>query len=92
MLEKIKLSLRLTGTDLDGEVQDLINACKADLKSSGIDSSDESDPLIIRAVTFYCKAYFGYANENYERLSKSYDLLKRHLSLCGEYAEVNGNE
>ena len=36
MLDKVKLALRLSGTALDGEVSDLINAAIADLRLVGI--------------------------------------------------------
>lgn len=38
MLGDVKDALRLSGTDLDIEVQDLIDAAKADLKISGINT------------------------------------------------------
>ena len=37
-----------------------IAACKADLANDGVKAVDEGDALIIRAVTLYCKAEFGY--------------------------------
>lgn len=85
MLEKIKKSLRITHTSLDDEILDLINAALADLRISGVVNFIETDPLIIRAVTVYCKANFGLDNPNSEKFQASYDSLKNHLSLSGEY-------
>lgn len=85
MLEKIKSSLRVKSTKLDVEIQDLIEAAKLDLKISGVAKINEADPLIIQAVKTYCKANFGLDNKDSEKYQKSYDMLKQHLSLCGEY-------
>lgn len=86
--EKVKLSLRLDGNDLDEEVKDLIEAAKKDLSISGVNVINEEDPLIIRAVTTYCRANFDPSNTDYERYVKSYESLKIHLCLCSEYTEV----
>ena len=79
MLERIK------SNSLDLEIQDLIESAKADLNISGVKNLDEEDPLIIQAVKTYCKANFGLDNKDSEKYQKSYDMLKQHLSLCGEY-------
>ena len=46
------------------------------------------DPLIKRAITIYVKAHFGWNNPDAEKLQQSYDMLKCHLALSQEYAEV----
>lgn len=91
MLEGIKEKLRVSGNDLDIEIQDLIDAAKADLILSGVhkDKVVDTDPLIKRAVTVYCKAYFGYDDPKIaERFEQSYISLKNHLTLSAEYTEV----
>ena len=89
MLQKIKDALRVNGTDLDEEIQDLIDAAKADLRLSGI-TKNEDDPLILRAITIYCKAHFGYEEPaQAELFMKSYTALKAHLALSQEYTEVS---
>lgn len=87
LLDDVKEILRISGSDLDTEIQDLIDAAKGDLKISGIIESKiiETDPLIIQAIKVYCKANFGYDNPEAERFQKSYDLLKMSLSLAGDY-------
>lgn len=85
ILEKVKLALRIKSNSLDLEIQDLIESAKADLNISGVKNLDEEDPLIIQAVKTYCKANFGLDNKDSEKYQKSYDMLKQHLSLCGEY-------
>ena len=80
-----KSSLRVKSNSLNSEIQDLIDSAKLDLKISGVTNIDEEDPLIIQAIKIYCKANFGLDNKDSEKYQKSYDMLKQHLSLCGEY-------
>ncbi len=85
MLESIKLALRIKSSAFDLEILDLINAAKLDLRLSGVIKINEEDPLILQAVKVYCKANFGLDNKDSEKYQASYDSLKQHLSLCGEY-------
>ena len=87
MLDKVKLALRLSGTALDGEVSDLINAAIADLPAeAGSSSKTLGDPLLDRAVVLYAKAEFGF-NDDAERYRNAYDYLKCALSLTADYTE-----
>lgn len=85
MLEKVKLALRIKSNSLNDEIQELIQSAKLDLKISGVKKIDEADPLIAQAIKTYCKANFGLDNKDSEKYQKSYDMLKQHLSLCGDY-------
>ena len=79
MLNKVKLALRVTTDAFDSEISDLIDAACADLGLVGVDSSAQTDdPLLIRAITTYCKAHFG-APDEYDRLKASYDEQKAQL-------------
>ena len=90
MLDDVRDALRVSGNDLDGEIQDLIDAAKADLQLSGVHPSKiiDIDPLIKRAVVVYCKAHFGWAESDADRFERSYAMLKTHLTLSAEYTEV----
>lgn len=88
MLDKIKKSLRIKNSAFDGEITDLIESAKLDLSISGIKNVMETDPLVQRAITLYCKANFGLDNKDSEKYQNSYDLLKQHLALCGDYNVV----
>ena len=93
LLDDVKTALRFSGTSLDIEIQDLIEAAKADLQLSGVHPSKiiDTDPLIKRAVIVYCKAHFGYEEPaQAELFMKSYNALKSHLALSQEYTEVSG--
>lgn len=83
MLNKVKLALRINNTAYDGEIQDLINACKRELELAGIASSNirENDELIIQAIIWYCRFSFGYDNPEAERYQRGYESLKAFLCL-----------
>lgn len=85
MLEKVKLSLRIKSNAFNTEISEMIEAAKLDLSISGIKKIDEDDPLIQQAIKTYCKANFGLDNKDSEKYQKSYNMLKEHLSLCGDY-------
>lgn len=89
MLDSVKLSLRLSHSALDLEIQDLIGAARLDLIQSGISqnkANDDADLLIKRAIILYVKANFEADDRKAERFKKSYDSLKLHLSLAGDYS------
>jgi uncharacterized phage protein (predicted DNA packaging) len=88
MLNDIKVSLRISHTALDAELTDLIESARHDLALSGISSEktkDDTDPLIKRAIITYCKANFGLENKDSEKYQRSYESLKNHLTLAGDY-------
>lgn len=89
LTEKMRAALRISSTSekITEEINDCIAACKADLKNDGIKAINETDELIIRAITLYCKAEFGF-NNSADKFRQSYDTLKMRLALSGEYNEV----
>lgn len=85
LLDKVKLSLRITDPDFDEEIQDLIESAEKDLKNAGIAKwNEETDPLIRRAIITYCNAYFGNPS-NYQALKESYDMQK--MTLMSSFGE-----
>lgn len=86
LLETVKKALRVTHSGLDeAEITPLIEAAKKELEIAGVAMIDESDPLIIRAVTVYCKANFGYDNPDSEKFLSSFNSLKNTISQVGAY-------
>ena len=79
-LDKIKLSLRVVTDAFDDEIQDLIDAGLDDLGIAGVNGTNavETDPLVLRALTTYCRMHFG-APEDFDRLKASYDEQKAQL-------------
>ena len=79
MLEKVKLAMRLTTTAYDAEIESLIASACGDLGIVDvIASTDESDPLLQRAIITYCRLHFG-TPEDFDRLKASYDEQKAQL-------------
>ncbi|MBS6503982.1 MAG: head-tail connector protein [Clostridium sp.] len=85
MFEKIKRNLRITINEFDEDIRDLIEAAKRDMITQGVKKVEDEDPLIIRAIDLYCKGYFYLNNKDAERYIKSYESLRDHLSLAGDY-------
>lgn len=86
MLDKVKLALRITTQAFDSEIADLIAAALADLGIAGVIANDEADPLIIRAVTTYCRVNFGQPDD-YDQLKTAYDEQKAQLSMATGYTD-----
>lgn len=85
LFDKVKTALRITHNALDDEIQDLICAALLDLEYSNVANIDKNDPLIIRAVTIYCKSHIGLNNTDSEKYNQAYEMLKIHLALCEDY-------
>ena len=83
-LGKVKLSLRITTDEFDEELTDLIDAAVLDMGIAGVYETENTNPLIIRAITTYCKANFGEPDE-YDKLKASYDEQKAQLSMSSDY-------
>ncbi|PFC69951.1 head-tail connector protein [Bacillus cereus] len=88
ILEVVKKALRVSHNALDNEIDDLIEAARTDLRLSGVSgfkSNDDTDPLIKRAIIMYTKANFISNAKESERFQLSYNMLKNHLTLAGDY-------
>lgn len=92
LLESVKLALRVSHNKLNPEIQDLMDAARLDLIQAGVSFEkvkDEQDALIRRAITVYCKANFGLDDKDTisskELYQKSYESIKQHLSMSGDY-------
>lgn len=79
MLDAVKLAMRpaIKTNVYDSDIQDLIDAAKADLAGVGI-LGDESDPLIRQAIKTYCRLHFG-VPEDADKLHTSYAEQKAQL-------------
>ena len=93
MLEEVKSALRISNTAYNNEIQNLIDACKSDLETSGVAPSYFLEvpyrALIKQAIITYCKAQFGYDNQEATRLNESYELLKQKLAIvCNKHVAL----
>lgn len=95
LLEDIKSALRIEESESNLEVMDLIESAIEDLKLSGVNPHKviETDPLIKRAITLYCKAHYGYEEINMaDRFAEIYLSLKNHLVLSGDYSAYDASK
>lgn len=87
MLQKCMNMLGVTDTEYEDEIQDLIDAAKADLGIAGVTQAlVETDPLIMRAVKTFVAMNFG-APENYQQLLESYETQKKQLMSATGYTD-----
>lgn len=87
LIDEVKTNLRISGNVFDEhEINPLIEACKKDLKISGVHESriNDDDALIKRAIIIFCKANFG-DNPNSEKFRISYELQKASLAVSQDY-------
>jgi hypothetical protein len=91
LIDTVRKRLRITHNALDDDILDLINAAKTELMIVGITKLEETDPLIIQAISTYCKAEFGLNNPEYEKFRAAFESLRNHLTLVGEYTETVGD-
>lgn len=79
MLSIVKQALRITSSAYDGEIQLLIDACKAEIANNNVDLNNESLLTYYQlAVINFCKAHFG-NNPDSEKFLKIYESLKTYL-------------
>lgn len=73
LLDDVKVALRVTSNAFDPEIDALIAACQQDMRVRGLGMAvDGDDPLAKAAVLMYCKAHFGYDNDEAVRFDESY--------------------
>lgn len=87
LLEDIKVSLRLTTSALDSEVQTLVDAALYDMERAGVNPAllelnaegNLDNALVKKAVAVLCKADFGYDVSEAYRFEASYDRILNAL-------------
>jgi len=87
LLEDARKALRLSTDAFDGEITDLIDACKADLALVGVSLLDVEDPLVKRAILLYVKAHFGYEDPN-DKFMRNFKLQKLALRDSAKYTDA----
>lgn len=91
LLDTVKANIRVSHGKLDNEeIVPLIEAAKRELAIAGVVTVDETDPMIVRAVTAYAKAHFGYDNPEAERFERVFNSIKNLLSQVGDYTAKEG--
>jgi hypothetical protein len=85
IIERIKLSLRISHSKLDTDIGADIAACLADLKMVGIVYKDESDPLIFNAVKLWCRSLYTDDPAKGAEYLNRYNALKASLMMAEGY-------
>lgn len=85
IVDKVREALRIKHKKLDAELEDVIAACKTDLKIAGINNLKDDDPLVQQAIKAYVKAEYEQDVNKANRLTQAYVSLKISMSLCGDY-------
>lgn len=81
----VKLALKKTrATSLDGEIERLVAAAKADLAAAGVCKIEDDDENIKQACVLYAKANFG-ETETPERCTACFEALRDRLALNSDY-------
>jgi hypothetical protein len=102
MLKEAKKALRVTAGAYDTEIASLLEAGARDLEIAGVilpgnvsftvdgdtvvDTSDLTDPLVMRAIFTYAAMRFGNP-PNYDRLSEAYEIQKGQLMHATGYTD-----
>lgn len=84
-LEKIKLSIRISHSKLDADVQADIEACMADLRLCGVIYANESDPLIFNAIKLWCRSLYTEDTGKGAEYLQRYNALKSCLMMAEGY-------
>lgn len=83
-LDKVRAALRISTTQLDSELTDLIKSAQADLGIAGVTVPSTLDEICTTAIITYCKMHFGLPEET-EWLKRSYDEQKAQLVTATGY-------
>ena len=86
LTELIRNALRISNTSeaITAEINNSIMAALMDLMAQGVKRLEQTDALVIRAVTLYCRSEFNF-NGKAEQYRNSYDLQKMSLALDVDY-------
>ena len=89
MLETIKAALGITSTVFDAEITANITVALAEMEyTTDIDNVDDTDSLIVKAVTTYCAYQHNLLHGSMdlaERFKASYDEQKKVLLMASQY-------
>ncbi len=78
-----KLWLRISTDAMDEEIGQTMDACLLDLHNAGVNAPQMASPLVQQAVKLYCKAQFGFGDDN-DKFARAYEYLKCSLALSGD--------
>lgn len=85
--EAVKTALRISTDAFDDEIETLIASAKIDLTHAGVEeekANDDTNSLTRLAIISFAKLNFG-STDDYERLKRAYDELKKQLGMASGY-------
>lgn len=85
--EAVKTALRISTDAFDDEIETLIASAKVDLTHAGVEeekANDDTNSLTRLAIISFAKLNFG-STDDYERLKRAYDELKKQLGMASDY-------
>lgn len=91
LLLKIKINLRISHNALDGDLEDTVSSCLADLQVCGVQATPD-DPLILNAIKLYCRKEYTDDISKAAEYQKRYDALKSCLMMASGYREEPADE
>lgn len=78
-LDKVRFAVRRSsGTQVDAELTDIVQQCRADLERLGVAEAvaeDEANPLILGAVRCFARWQFGINGDDADRNREDYLLM-----------------
>lgn len=88
LLQKCMNALGVTDTEYEDEIQDLIDAAKADLGIAGVTKNNvETDPLIRKAILTYVSMEWNIGAPEHQALVERYDVQKKQLMSATGYTD-----
>ena len=89
MLEAVKTALGIKSNAYDAVLKGSIASAVADLRLVGVVNLEDTDPLIITAVSSYAQAYLpGTDADKRNAFLEIYKNQKHNQSMASEYTEV----
>ena len=86
-LIKVKQNLRIKHNELDDDLRDCIDACKADLEMCGV-RAEEEDQLIRNAIKLWSRAHFTDDTPKAAAYMERYNALKGSLMVDSAHRRV----
>ena len=88
LLSKTKLALRVTVTNYDANLTDLISAAQLDLGIAGVVVPETLTAIVEQAIITYCELHFSALSDGeWSRLKASYDEQKAQLVTATGYTD-----
>lgn len=83
LIDDMRKHVKVCSTMSDDEIEDLIAAALSNLRAGGVREEllrrDDMDPAVKFAVISFCKANYGFDNNDSDRYFQRYEWQRLHL-------------